>query len=100
RFALVAAKQDAIIRIFYGYGYPDCTSTVQMDPNIYQMGIEDFKTNVIAPFANFKGYFVQSMQHVWLLDQLYTTTVNGKKLTDWVSALVGNGSGWDMVDLQ
>jgi len=99
RFALVASKQDAIIRFFYGFGYPTCSSTpMQMDPGVYQMGIEDFKTNVIAPYANFKGYLVQSMQHVWLLDLLDDTTVNGEKLTAWLSALIGNGSGWDTVD--
>ncbi|HJZ89151.1 MAG TPA: pectin acetylesterase-family hydrolase [Polyangia bacterium] len=98
RFGLISSLQDGTIRLFFGFGYPNCTTPqVPMPADAFQMGLEHLRDQVLAPYSNFRGYFPQSTQHVWLTDQLDGATVSGVKLTDWIGQLVSGAPGWNNV---
>ena len=41
--------------------------------------------------ASWSTYYVDATQHTYLLAGLYSTTVQGKKLSDWLAGMVNDG---------
>ena len=58
------------------------------------MGLEDLRNTYLSTSNRWGTYFIDSTQHTWLLGPGYfTTTVKGKKLTDWISDLLQGHPG-------
>lgn len=96
RQGLVSSNRDGVIRTFYGFGYPTCTSTAPMPEATFAMGIEDL-TGILAPHASFKAFIKDSSAHVWLLDPLGATTSGTTTLSSWIGGLLDGGAAWQTV---
>jgi hypothetical protein len=95
RLGLVTSNRDGVIRTFYGFGYPDCTSTNPMPEPVFSMGIDDLTTGVLAANPNFKAFVVDGGGHVWTADSpLSMVSTGGVPLTDWLTGLIDGGAGW------
>jgi len=96
RFGLISSTRDGVLRLFYGWGYPDCDNPSGLMPEqVFADGLAQLRDQVLAPYDNFRVYTIESGVHVWLLDTtMGVTTSGGTVLTDWVRALVNGSSGW------
>jgi hypothetical protein len=91
---LVSSTEDAVISTFYGYGSDGCTSSTPLPGATYAAGLEDLRTHYLSPTGRWGTYFVDSITHTYLLGPgFYTTTVNGKLLTDWIGDLLDGQAG-------
>ncbi len=89
RMGLISSTQDAVISTFYGFGSNDCTQSTPLPGATYAAGLDDLRTNYLSQSGTWGTYFVDSITHTYLLGPgFYTTTVNGKLLTDWVADLL------------
>ncbi|HEX3593950.1 MAG TPA: hypothetical protein VHU80_02580, partial [Polyangiaceae bacterium] len=98
---LVDSNDDGVISGFYGYGQNNCTGSLAtpVPAAQYDMGLLDFRMTVMGLTPNFGTYYPAGSTHTWLLgDTLYTEAEGGKKLIDWVTAIV-NGTGVSQVGM-
>lgn len=95
RLALLTSTTDGVIRTFYGFGYPTCTSTTPMPPAAYTDGVTALRTDVLAGRGNFKMFTISSGGHVWLFNPMSTTTTGGQSLGAWLTAMLAGDAGWD-----
>lgn len=96
RQGLISSNRDGVIRTFYGFGYPTCSSTQPMPEATFAMGITEL-TQIVAPYPSFTAFILDSSAHVWLLDPLGGTTSGGVKLSDWIRGLLDGGANWHTV---
>ena len=96
RFGLVSSLGDETIRLFYGFGYPDCENPAGMNAATFEAGIEELRDEILAPLDNVRAFTIASEEHVWTDNGLGTVEVDGVTLADWIAALV-EGEDWESV---
>jgi len=95
RLGLISSTHDSVISLFFGYGKNDCkdidgiASSVAGD--VYAAGLAELRDKYATAPGVWATYYVDSTTHTYLLAGLYSTTVNGKKLSDWVDNVVNDG---------
>jgi hypothetical protein len=91
--------RGSVIRLFYGWGYPSCTSpSGDLPAALFEEGLADLRDQVLADHPNFRIYTIDSGLHVWLLGTTMSATESGgTNLSAWVTDLVNGGGGWDHV---
>jgi hypothetical protein len=94
RFGLISSMQDSVIRLFYGFGYPNCTSpSFSLPGDMFQAGLMDLRDHVLAPYQNFRIYMMPGTQHTWLTATPIGGASNaGTKLTDWIRSEITYGA--------
>jgi hypothetical protein len=94
RLGLTTSMRDGTIRLFFGFGYPSCAAPqIPMAEATFSAGIAELRDVTLAAHPNFRMYTVESANHTWLLESpIGSTTSGGVKLTDWLRALLGEGS--------
>ncbi|HTM19647.1 MAG TPA: pectin acetylesterase-family hydrolase [Kofleriaceae bacterium] len=99
RFGLISSTTDGVIRLFFGWGYPDCASpSGNLPAALFTEGLANLRDEVLAGKDNFKVYSIDSGQHVWLLGTTMGATLSaGTSLARWVTDLVDGNDGWDHV---
>jgi hypothetical protein len=86
---LVSSTHDSVISTFYGFGSANCTSSAPLAPDVYAAGLADLRQNYMSSSGKWGTYFIDSLQHTWLLGPgFYLTQVNGVKLTQWMRDLL------------
>ncbi len=89
KLGLVSSTHDAVISTFFGFGADQCTAAVPLSGDTYQAGLDDLRDHYLTG-KGWGTYYISSVSHTWLLGPgFYTTTVQGKRLSDWVGDLVG-----------
>lgn len=89
RFGVVSSLADNVIRLFYGFGYPDCDNPmVPMEGEVFAAGVAELRDDILAPLANARAYTIDSQEHVWTNDPLGEVEVDGVTLSAWIDALV------------
>lgn len=101
RFGLISSNADETIRGFFGFGINDCAN-INGFPGSYpgarfQMGLEDFRDNLVGDVDNFKLYMPTSTQHVWMGSPLWQVTHFGVNLQDWMVGAIEGRATWDHV---
>jgi hypothetical protein len=104
RMGLVTSTRDGVIRSFYGYGYPDCTTGVDgfpMPEDVFAAGISDLRDRALVGHDNFRVYSKDSGEHVWLLFEPETVSPHsdgsGEHLADWLHDMLDLDSDWQSV---
>jgi len=97
RLGLVSSLADQTIRLFYGFGYPDCENPMGMDGATFQAGIEELRDDILAPLDNARAYTIDSAEHVWTNNPLGEVEVDGVTLSAWITSIVDGGDGFDNV---
>ena len=97
RAGLVTSNRDGVIRTFYGFGYPTCSSIAPMPEAVFNEGIDELVGTILAPYQNFRGFVIEGGVHVWLLDPLGGTTSGGVTLSDWIGDMLDPSSSWATV---
>lgn len=104
RMGIVTATRDGVIRSFFGYGYPDCTTGAQgfpMPEDAYADAITELRDDVLASHPNFRVYSKDSAEHVWLLYEPETISPrpdgSGEHLADWLADMLDPDSDWNSV---
>jgi hypothetical protein len=99
RFGLISSTTDGVIRLFYGWGYPSCSSPGgNLPASIFTAGLTNLRDVILADHPNFRVYTIDSGQHVWLLGTtMGVTESGGMNLSRWVTDLVDGNDGWDHV---
>jgi hypothetical protein len=95
RLGIISSTRDGVIRLFYGWGYPDCVNpVVPMAEATYTAGITELRDEILAPYDNMSIFTIDSGLHVWLLENpVGSTRSGGVTLTDWIRDLVeGDGA--------
>ncbi len=95
RLGLLSSVEDGVIRSFYGFGYPTCSSIQPMPAGPFAAGIANLRTEVLAGKTNFKMLTFAGGGHVWLFNDFETTMTGGQTLGGWISALLDGSAGWD-----
>jgi hypothetical protein len=86
---LISSTHDSVITAFYGYGTNNCTSSTPVPGDVYAAGLDDLRNNYMSASGLWGTYYIDSIQHTWLLGPgFYTTQVNGVKLTQWMRDLL------------
>jgi hypothetical protein len=89
QMGLISSTHDAVISAFFGYGTNDCTASTPIPPDVYAAGLQDLRQNYMSKSGLWGTYFIDSIQHTWLLGPgFYTTVVNGKALPAWIGDLL------------
>lgn len=95
KLGLISSTRDNVITLFFGYGKNDCKDldglATPVDGAVYTAGLEDLRKNHMTGAASWSTYYVDATQHTYLLAGLYSTTVQGKKLSDWLAGMVNDG---------
>lgn len=91
-FGLISSTEDTTIRSFFGYGENDCANIDSIFPQsmgagTFANGLYDLRDTVLTE-PNFGTYIIDSSTHVWTGNAMYSTTVNGVVLADWMSDLI------------
>jgi hypothetical protein len=91
-FGLISSTADTTIRTFFGYGENNCANIdalfpPSMDAATYSAGLYDLRDTVLTE-PNFGTYIIDSDTHVWTGNLMYSTTVNGVLLADWMTDLI------------
>ncbi len=101
RFGLISSNADETIRGFYGFGVNDCANINGFpgtySPMRFQMGLEDFRDNLVGDVDNFKLYMPTSTRHVWMSSPLWQVTHFGVVLQDWMVGAIEDQPTWDNV---
>jgi hypothetical protein len=94
QLALISAEQDSVMSLFFGFGTHDCAGL--SGPSAGMTGAE-FQTGILALrdqhliVPEWGSYLVPSASHTWLTGlTLYSTTVDGVALTEWVDQVVNH----------
>lgn len=92
RFGLITSDRDVVMRAFYGFAASeDCTA---LEEGFEPLPEEEFRRGLRAARRAYKRpqwstYVIPSERHTWLWrDELYSTTVAGVPLHEWVARLV------------
>lgn len=81
---LISATHDSVISTFFGFGSDSCNSSTPLSGATYEAGLVDLRDNYLAASPRWGSYYIDSVSHTWLLGPgFYTTSVKGKKLSDW-----------------
>jgi hypothetical protein len=95
RLALISSTRDSVISLFFGYGKNDCQNidgiASPVAGDVYAQGLAELRDKYATAPGVWATYYVDSTTHTYLLAGLYSTSVNGKKLTDWVNDVVNDG---------
>lgn len=99
RFGLIAAGGDLTIRTIYGKGYDPPDSGVAVMPwKDLAAGLKELSDTLLAPYPNFRFYYIDSNAHVFLDNTaLGATVVSGVKLADWIDDMASGAPGWTNV---
>ena len=94
-FGLITSTRDGVIRLFIGWGYPNCNNPqVPMLESVYEQAVTDLRGEM-AQYDNFNVFTIDSGLHVWLLENpVQSTAVNGTTLTDWIRDMLNDDAGW------
>jgi hypothetical protein len=95
RLALITSTTDGVIRTFYGFGYPTCSSTSPLPADVYTTAVTSLRTDTLGSRTNFKMFTISSGGHVWLLNPLSSTMTGGTNLGAWLTAMLDGSAGWD-----
>lgn len=89
KFGMITSTTDGVIRLFYGWGYPNCQSPqVPMNEDYFAQGIAELEATA-AGYDNLDVYVIESGLHVWLLENpVGSTVVDSVKITDWIRTLL------------
>jgi hypothetical protein len=93
RLGLISSTHDSVISAFYGFGADDCQSVSPVPGDVYAQGLEDLRNNYMSSTGLWGTYYVDSLSHTYLLTSLYTTTVDGHPLADWMRDLLDGQPG-------
>jgi hypothetical protein len=95
---LVEDTDDSVITLFYGFGNNNCTATLsQVSAMTFTAGLLDSRAK-LAAYSNFGSFIFQGTAHTSLQGTTLDTVMAGGgdaatvKLSDWVTALVNNGT--------
>lgn len=95
RLGLISSIHDGVITTFFGYGKNDCKDidgvATPVDGNVYAAGLDDLRKNHMTGAAQWGTYYIDSTQHTYLLAGLYSTTVQGVKMSKWLADMVNDG---------
>lgn len=94
RMALLSSVSDGVIRSFYGFGYPTCSSISPMPAQAFSDGLTDLRTRVLAGKDNFRVFSLGGGGHVWLFNDFSTTMAGGQSMGAWLGAML-DGSAWN-----
>lgn len=97
RLALVTSTTDGVIRVFYGFGYPTCSSTNPMPEAQFTAAVTSLRTDVIGARTNFKMFTIAGGGHVWTLNPLSQTMSGGTSMSAWLTAMLDGSASWDHV---
>ncbi|HEU5056511.1 MAG TPA: pectin acetylesterase-family hydrolase [Kofleriaceae bacterium] len=97
RLGLVTSLADQTIRLFYGFGYPDCEDPMGMNAATFEAGVEELRDEILAPLDNARAYTIDSAEHVWTDNPLGSVEVDSVTLGGWITALIEGAEGWDTV---
>ncbi|MEQ9499675.1 MAG: pectin acetylesterase-family hydrolase [Deltaproteobacteria bacterium] len=101
RFGLISSNADEVIRGFFGFGTNNCANLNGLPGNYpgtrFQMGLEDFRDNLVGDVDNFKLYMPTDTRHVWLGNPPWQTTHFGVTLQDWMVDAIEDRAGWSHV---
>lgn len=91
-FGLISALEDIVIREFYGYGTDNCAEATVVPEPIpaanYRNALIDLRDNVLAPFPNWKTFYVNDASHTFnLIPGMLEKEVNGISYATWINAL-------------
>jgi hypothetical protein len=94
RFGLVTSLGDATIRRFYAEGLVPAKTDITAAE--YQAGLDHLADTVLAPYPNWKVFYVPGEGHVFVTRGLgfKKTTVDGLGLSSWTQQLVGGSTAW------
>lgn len=96
RFGLISSRKDLIIRKYWGHGYTP--TKLLMPASDFEAGLDQLVDKALAPYKNWRVYYVPGVWHVFLNKvSLRRTEVGGVKLVDWVGALATGGPAWKNV---
>ncbi len=95
RMALISSVSDGVIRSFYGFGYPTCSSVAPMPADAFAAGLTNLRTGVLTGKPNFKVMSMAGGAHVWLFNDFTTTMSGGQTLGGWLTAMLDGTAGWD-----
>jgi hypothetical protein len=94
RLALITSMQDGVIRSFYGFGYPTCSSIQPMPAQAFSDGITNLRDVVLAGKTNFKVMAYSGSKHVWLFDDFSTTMTGGQTIGAWLTGMLDGSESW------
>ncbi len=90
---LISSSGDSTVRIFFAYGLNDCTGEDVYPEDLYLEGLEDLRDYTQS--LGMKGgtyYFSEDFHGMLQYDDLYTYTVGGEFLLDWVNGVISGGT--------
>jgi len=97
RLGLLVSEEDAVIRVFYGFGENECGNLDGVLPSPmsgerFREGLTDLRDNYLSVSPVWGTYIVPGTAHTFLNGESYTSTkVDDVLLPDWISALVEGG---------
>lgn len=98
RFGFISSLHDQTIRLFYGFGYPDCDNpVVPMEADVFEAGVTELRDVIVAPLANARAYTIDSDVHVWTNQPLGQTEVAGVTLGTWLGQLLDGSADWSSI---
>ncbi len=87
-FGLISGQRDLTVADWYGFGLDDCKGALYDGPT-FQSGLNHLRSTVLAPFPNWRTYFVFATTHGYTtLPAFSTTTVKGTRMADWLADLI------------
>jgi len=97
RLGLISSTKDSVISLFFGYGKDECKNlsgvATPVSGDVFAAGLNDLRDNHMKAKKAWASYYVDSTTHTYLMGPgFYTTTVQDKKLTQWVSDVVNEGT--------
>jgi hypothetical protein len=100
RLGIITSTRDGVIRLFYGWGYPNCQSPqVPMPEQPFADGVAAM-VDELDRHRNWGAYVVDSGYHVWLFeDPLSSVLVGDVTLSSWVESFL-SGDGWGVVGVE
>lgn len=67
--ALISSNRDSVIRYFYGFGFSaTCNATEEFSGEQYTDALDELRDVTLASRSNFSTYYLNSAQHVWLMN--------------------------------
>lgn len=96
RFGLISSREDAIVRLYFAHGYTP--KKAFMPAADFRKGLDHLADKVMAPYANWRVYYVPGSRHGFLNETtLDVTSVSKTKLRDWIADMVSGKAGWTSV---
>ncbi|MBK8172278.1 MAG: hypothetical protein IPK60_18300 [Sandaracinaceae bacterium] len=89
RMALISSNRDSVIRYFYGFGFSaTCNATEEFSGEQYTDALDELRDVTLASRSNFSTYYLNSAQHVWLMNSPGTVQSGSPSVTleDWLTS--------------